>query len=59
MEDERVSEVLRKLHSLATISENDVLEAHIDADNVLCELLIELGYENIVKAYKEVHKWYS
>lgn len=32
---------------------------HEDADYILCELLEELGYKELVAAYREVPKWYS
>ena len=37
----------------------DIETSHYDADNALCELLNELGYENIVKEYEKVRKWYA
>ncbi len=32
---------------------------HEYADDMLCQLLLELGYEDVVEAYKKVPKWYS
>ena len=32
---------------------------HIEADQVLCDLLISLGYENVVKEFYEINKWYA
>lgn len=32
---------------------------HIEADDYLCKLLKELGYKNIVEAYKKIEKWYA
>lgn len=32
---------------------------HIDADNILCELLTELGYKDIVEVFEKLDKWYS
>lgn len=32
---------------------------HEDADWILCDLLEELGYKELVAAYKNVPKWYS
>lgn len=32
---------------------------HEDADFILCELLEELGYVELIEAYKKVPKWYS
>lgn len=32
---------------------------HSQADNLLCDLLIKLGYEEIVDSYHKVGKWYA
>lgn len=37
----------------------DIEEAHANADEVLCELLIDLGYKPIIEEYNEVPKWYA
>jgi hypothetical protein len=37
----------------------DTEAAHQRADNILCEILIDLGYADIVEAYDNVQKWYS
>ena len=37
----------------------DIEVAHIDADGILCELLIELGYGKIIELYNEIDKWYA
>jgi len=31
---------------------------HVNADDILCELLLSLGYVETVKAYNAVEKWY-
>lgn len=33
--------------------------AHRNADDVLCNLLIELGYEAVVDEYNKVRKWFA
>ena len=33
--------------------------AHIDADVILCDLLTELGYGEVVEAWEKVPKWYA
>lgn len=33
--------------------------AHRDADNLLVEFLEELGYKELVEAWREVGKWYA
>jgi len=32
---------------------------HIDADNLLCEFLEDLGYTELVKAFEKIGKWYA
>ena len=32
---------------------------HHTADGLLCQLLTHLGYEDIVKAFDNVYKWYA
>lgn len=36
----------------------DKTNGHIKADNALCDLLAEIGYKSVVKAYRDVEKWY-
>jgi hypothetical protein len=33
--------------------------AHADADQVLTDLLNQLGYNNVVEAYDAIGKWYG
>lgn len=33
--------------------------AHVLADDVLCELLSNLGYSDVVKEFKKVERWYA
>ena len=48
------------LQAMLMIDESgDVEMAHMEADDLLCELLIELGYGEGVKVFDNMHKWYS
>ena len=38
---------------------DDVEEHHFDADDLLCELLTELGYGDVVEVYNKIEKWYG
>lgn len=33
--------------------------AHANADRVLCDLLIKLGYQHVVDEWEKVGKWYA
>lgn len=48
------------LTKLAECQKNDDTEiAHSDADDVLCALLDELGYGDVVAEYSKVDKWFA
>jgi len=45
---------------LVAIKDNDDPEVgHIKADDVLCALLVDLGYDDVVGAYRKIRKWYA
>ena len=48
---------LRKMVELQ--SDNDGELAHIVADRLLCDLLTDLGYGDLVKEYDKIGKWYA
>lgn len=37
----------------------DTETAHGSADNILCDLLESLGFEDVVTEYNKVDKWYA
>jgi len=37
----------------------DTEMAHSKADNVLCDLLTALGYQDVVREYRKVDKWFA
>ena len=48
------------LNKLAECQKNcDAEMAHCDADDVLCALLEDLGYGDVVSEYDKVHKWFA
>ena len=48
-------EVLAKIPS----GEGRELEAHIEADELLKQLLTDLGCKRLVELYRQVPKWYA
>lgn len=45
---------------LKTEQASDVTElAHTNADDIICALLTQLGYKDVVAEYHKVHKWYA
>ena len=55
---EKELEELRNLKATGDYFENFETD-HIEADEILCKILLELGYDEIVEAYNQVGKWYS
>lgn len=42
-----------------SLTDCDTEENHMQADQILCQLLIELGYKDIVEVYNLIEKWYT
>lgn len=53
LSDEMVSRLQKEVNN------NDKERTHVNADDILCELLEKLGYKDVVEKYNEVSKWYS
>ncbi len=52
--------VAKALMDLRTLRTSDDVEAvHLKADRILCEMLSKLGFDEIVKAYGLLPKWYG
>ena len=47
---------LRRLHDEMN---GDTEADHGTADQILCDLLTELGFTKVVEAYDEIDKWYA
>ena len=50
-------EIIARLKELQ--QSDDTEAAHVEADWIICNLLDDLGYENIVKEYDAIMKWYA
>lgn len=50
-------EAVNKLRELQRCGDIEI--AHSMADDVLCDLLIALGYGDVVDEFKAVEKWYA
>jgi hypothetical protein len=51
--------VIARLKEQQIISEDDPESVHAEADDILCDFLKNLGYEDIVIEYEKIDKWYS
>ena len=41
------------------VQDEDTECAHAEADGVLCNILVELGFQEVVDKYNEIDKWYA
>lgn len=52
-------EIIAQLEGWTRPEGGDCEIAHIEADALLCELLRQLGYGDVVEAWEKVEKWYA
>jgi hypothetical protein len=50
-------EAIARLKELQT--GGDIEAEHSDADEVICMLLVSLGYQDVVDEWNKVEKWYA
>lgn len=55
--NKRLSEIYLK--QMKECSKYETEYSHIEADNILCELLEKLGYTELIETYQKLDKWYS
>lgn len=51
-----VEKYVKKLNECLSL---DTESAHGEADDILCEVLTEIGLYDVVSAFKKVRKWYA
>lgn len=54
-----VEAAIEQLKQIARHSQDDPEAAHWEADEVLCRLLINRGYADVVNEWKKVRKYYA
>ena len=52
-----IEEIKAKLKELQ--QSDDVEQSHYEADQIICNLLNDLGYKDILKEYNKISKWYA
>lgn len=52
-----LQDAMNELKKLQDFGDNEI--AHAKADKVLCELLSQLGYGEVVTEYDKIGKWYA
>lgn len=56
MNNEQAYEALEQIKDRGT---GDPEQSHQEADQILCDLLTQLGYEDVVRMYQSITKWYA
>ena len=51
--------VAARMREISKMSIEDEEEAHVKADELMCEVLRELGYGEAVDVFKNMRKWYA
>ena len=52
-------EFLRRMNEIEDDNHLDTEQAHSEADELMCSLLETLGYDQGVKEFRSMDKWYS
>lgn len=52
-----IEEIIARLKELQ--QDDDMERAHIQADWIICNLLEDLGYTEVIKEYDKISKWYA
>ena len=52
-----IKEAVEKMKECVNNCDTEV--AHLDADAVLCDVLTQLDYKELVDLYEKVKKWYA
>ena len=52
-----IKEAIEKMKECVNNGDTEV--AHINAEAVLCDVLTQLGYKELVDLYEKVKKWYA
>lgn len=50
---------LECLQQMPFVTKKDPEVDHRIADGILCDVLMELGYSDLVDAYEKITKWYA
>lgn len=57
MDSKKLYRYKKRLIKLQHNSDTEI--AHCSADQILCNILEELGYSDIVEEYNKIEKWYA
>lgn len=56
---EQFANEMTKIHKDYLIDQEDEEVCHIEMDNLICNMLIDLGYEDGVYIFEHTKKWYA
>jgi len=57
--DQMKTYFLQQMQEIVDKDGDDEEQEHIDADQLLCDLLEILGFEELIKLYHKIDKWYA
>lgn len=57
--DKALSEEFKARLAAVMKDDRDEVSWHTKADDLLCELLRRLGYDEVVKEFESIPKWYE
>lgn len=55
----RNADYVTRMQEISEESKQDPESAHVKADDLLCEILTDLGYGDVVNIFNNMERWYS
>lgn len=52
-------EFAEKMAVIAKYNDRDEESSHVEADDLMCEVLTELGYRDGIEIYRKMTLWYA
>lgn len=59
LKESKYEELLDRMRNQVDFSKEDRESAHIAGDEILCEALRELGYNELVDEWELIQKWFA
>lgn len=54
-----IKDYTERMRELADNNDDDIEMRHVEMDNLMCEILKEMGFNELVDIFNETEKWYA
>lgn len=54
-----IKDYTERMRKLADNNDDDIEARHVEMDDLMCEILKEMGFNELVEIFNETEKWYA